>query len=80
MPLNRLKQNFPLNTVDFSVAREIDDEPSFKEWVPCTLRRQDLTIAGVNKRASRVTHKHDIELPTSVSHSKSLDDMSENTL
>ena len=37
-------------------------------------------IAGVNKRISRTTHKHGVELPTSVAHAKKLDEKNGNTL
>ena len=36
-------------------------------------------IAGVNKRVSRVILKYGVELPTSVSHAKRLDEMHGNT-
>jgi hypothetical protein len=48
--------------------------------VAYTLRRRDQIIAGVNKRVSRTTHKHGIELPTSVAHAKKLDEKNDNAL
>ena len=80
MPLNRLKQSLPLKTAEFDVSREIDNEPAFKWWVPYTLRRRDRIIACVNKRMCRTTHKHGVEMPTSVAHAKKLDDVIGNTL
>ena len=80
MPLNRLKQSIYLETAEFAVARGIENEPAFKWWVPYTLRRRDRIIAGVNKRVSRTTHKHGVELPTSVPHAKKLDKKNDNAL
>ena len=80
MPLNRFNQSFPLETAEFAVSRRIENEPAFKWWVPYTLRRQDRIIACVNKRVSRTTHKHGVELPTSVAHAKKLDENNGNTL
>ena len=71
---------FPLETAEFAVARGIEDEPAFMWWVTYTLRRRDRIIAGVNKRISRTTHKHGVELPTSVAHAKNLDEKNGNAL
>ena len=46
----------------------------------CTLRRRDRIIASVNKRISRFTHEHGVELPTSVAYAKKLDENNGNTL
>ena len=75
MLLNNIKKSLPLQTAEFAVARRIVD------WqVPCTLRRRDRMIAGANKRVIRVTHKHGVELPTSVDHVKRLDEINGNNL
>ena len=73
MPLNSLKKDLPLETAEFTVCRRIDDEPSFKSWVPCTIFCRDIIIDGVNKKEIRVTQKYGVELPTSVSHAKRLE-------
>ena len=48
--------------------------------MPCTLRLRDRIVAVVNKMISRVTHKHGVDLPTLVSHSKKIDDINGNTM
>ena len=37
-------------------------------------------MSGTNKRVRRVTHKNGVELPTSVSQAKKLDEKNDNTL
>ena len=74
MPLNQLKQYFPLETAKFSVPRCIDDEPTFKSWLPLNLRPRDMIVAGINKRTSRVTYKDGIDMPISVSRTCVNDD------
>ena len=39
----------------------------------------EITLASDNKRARRVTHKHIVELPTSVDQAKKLDNNNGNT-
>ena len=78
--MNRLEKSLSLKTSEVNVARGIDDEHALKWWVPCTLSRRDRIISGVNKRIRRVTYKHGVELPTSLSHAKKLDDMNDNTI
>ena len=34
MPLKVLKETHPVQVTEFSVARNIDEEPAFKYWVP----------------------------------------------
>ena len=74
MPLNYLKKALLLETSEFSVSREIDDETSFKWRVPCTLHRRDRIVAGVSKRIRKVTHKHGVEFPTPDSQAKKLEE------
>ena len=78
--MNQLKQSLPLGTGEFTVFREIDDEPAFKWWVAYTLHRRDKIIAGVNKRTNRVTRKCGFELLTLVTHAKKLDKINGNTM
>ena len=69
-----------METSEFSFARGIDYETTFKWLVPYTLCRRDRIIAGVNKRISRTTHKCGVEVPTSVAHAKNLDEKDGNAL
>ena len=80
MTLNRLKKCLPLKTTEFDVAKGIDDEPTFKWWVPYTLRRRDSVASRVNKKISMITHKHGAELPISVAQTKKLDEKTGNNL
>ena len=80
MPLKLLKESYPVETATFAVAREIQDEPAFKWWVPYTLRHRDCIIASVNTRVSKVSHKYGVELPRSVQHAKELYEKNGNSL
>ena len=69
-----------METIKSAVARGIDDEPHFKWWVPYTLLRRNRIIASVIKKINRITHKHSVELPTSVTHAKKLDENDGNAI
>ena len=79
MTQNRLKKSLSLDIDEYAVSRGIDEEPIFKWWVPCNLRRRDRIIASVNKRIIRVTHQHGVEVLNSVSYAKKLDEKNGNT-
>ena len=74
-----LKISNPIEVAEFSVTRGIDKEPTFTWWVPCTLRRRDRIIAGVNSRVKRTTHKYGIEIPRSVDEALRFDKLNGNT-
>ena len=48
--------------------------------VPYTLHRQHRIIAGVNKMIRRITHRHGVELLTSVANDNKIDEKNEHTL
>ena len=53
---------------------------AFKSWLTYVLRRRDRIIADVNNMMGRVTHKHDVELLTSVAHAKKPHKVYDNTV
>ena len=69
-----------METAELAVAKRIDDELAFKWLVPYTLRPRYRIIDSFNKMKIRVTHKHGVELPISVFHTKKLDEKNGNTL
>ena len=73
-----MKENFPVETAEFSIAKSIGDEPAFAYWVPFTLRKRDRIIAAATGRVRKTTHKYGIEVPTSVAHAKEIDNRNGN--
>ena len=80
VPLKIMKDCHPVDTAEFAVSRNIDDEPAFKWWVPYTLRKRDRVIAVVKARTARVTHKYGVKVPRSVEEALKLDQINGNTL
>ena len=79
LPLKVLKETHQVQIAEFAVARDIDDEPTFKYWVPFTLRKRDMIIASVNSRVRKTSHKYGIEVPKSIEHALQLDAINGNT-
>ena len=79
IPLKKLKEHFPVEVAEFSVARNIDSEPAFAYWIKHVLKKRDKIIASVKARVSRTTHKYGIEVPRSVQHAQELDRLNGNT-
>ena len=80
IPLAIMKESHPLETADFAVSRNINDEPAFAWWTPFILRKRDRVISGMIARVKKVTHKYGVELPTTVQEAFDLDKKNGNTL
>ena len=78
--LKILKESNPIETAEFAIARNIQDEPAFSWWVPYVMRKRDRIISSVNSRVKKVTHKYGVEIPSSVEHCYQLDMKNGNTL
>ena len=78
--LKILKESNPVEVAEYVKAHNLEDEPAFAWWVPYTLKKRDRIIAMVNSRVRNRTHKFGIEVPTTPSHAKELDEQNGNTL
>ena len=58
--LNDTKESNPVEVGKYVTAQRIQDEPAFARWVSYTLRKRNRTIAGVNSRMRKTTHKYGI--------------------
>jgi hypothetical protein len=63
--LKDMKESHPVETAEFTRARDIADEPAFAWWVPYTLRKRDIILCKFKPRRPRTPHKYGIEVPTS---------------
>jgi hypothetical protein len=73
IPLKYLKESHPVETAEFARARDIASEPAFAWWAPHTLRKRDIILSKFNARIRKTTHKHGIEIPTSIENSVEID-------
>ena len=80
--LKDFKESYPVETAEYAVSREIDDEPAFNWWVKSVLQKRDRIISKVAKRQTRYlkrTTKFGIELPKTVAEALALDKKNGNT-
>ena len=64
------------NTVEFSeyaMSRELQDEPAFAWWVPCTINRCTRIISTVNDRYHKRTKKFAVRITKTVDDAYLLD-------
>ena len=73
IPLKDLKENYPVEVAEVSVARGISDEAAFKWWVPYTLKKRIALISAVKARMRRVSQKYGIAVPTTFAQVLALD-------
>ena len=63
-----LKESYPVELAEYSVAQGINHQPVFCLWVPHVLCKQDCIIAVVNKCYHNQTHKFGFEVLKTVKH------------
>jgi hypothetical protein len=80
MDLKLLKESNPVQVAEYANSRNIDEEPAFAWWVPYVLRKRDAIVSAVNSRVLRTSHKHGIELLTSVTSAIAIDQKNKNML
>ena len=68
-----------MEVAKFAVSQCIDREPTFIRWVKFTLKKRERIISAVNARFQKRTHKFGIEIPTSVSDTKRIDEANQNS-
>ncbi|CAJ1969005.1 unnamed protein product [Cylindrotheca closterium] len=78
--LSDLKESFPSEVAEYSVATGIDHLPAFKWWVPYILKKRNAIIAKVRSRYHKRTHKFGIRVPKTVQEARELDQINGNNL
>ena len=71
--LKDLKNCYPLEVVDYAMAKEIQDELAFAWWIPWTLKKRTHIISMVKTKYWDKTHKFGIKVPKSITEAKRID-------
>ena len=79
VPLKDLKESNPIETAEFAVSRQIQDEPAFAWWVTHVLRKRTAIIKRVNMRTAKKSMKFGISVPNDIDHARKLDEQNGNT-
>jgi hypothetical protein len=75
-----MKQSYPIQVAEYSIANRIDDEAAFAWWVPTLLKKRDRVLAKVKSKYWQRTHKYGIRIPKSVEEAFAIDKANGNTL
>jgi hypothetical protein len=73
LSLKDLKESYPVQVVEYTVANNIVEQPAFAWWVPYVLRKRERIIHKVKTRLWKCTHKYGVELPKSVKQALAID-------
>ena len=77
--LKDLKKSYPIEVVEYVMARGIHDEPAYAWWVPYALKNRDILIFAVHYMIRKINYKYGIEIPTNIEHAYSLDAINGNS-
>ena len=75
-----MKESYPVQVTDYSVAKGIDNKPSVSWWLPYTIKKRNFIIAAIKSHLKVATHKYGVDIPTSVEHDIFLDAINVNRL
>ena len=78
--LKDLKESYPVQTAEYTVAAKIAMECAFAWWVPHTLKKRNQIISKVKSKYWLRTHKFGIQIPKSVEEAKCFDQENGDTL
>ena len=65
-PLKDMKESYPVQVVEYDVAKGISNYPEFSWWVPYTIKKRNAVISVIKSRLKVATHKYGVEIPTSI--------------
>lgn len=82
VPLSTVKESFPVQCAEFVTARQLQEEPAFKWWVPHTFRKRESILAYTKSyrhhRKGRM--KYGVLIPSTVQQAIEYDTANGNTL
>ena len=78
--LKDMKDSYPVQVVDYAVANQINDEPTFAWWVPDVFKKHNQILLKVKTKYWQCTHKFGIRIPKSVAQAQVIDKENRNTL
>lgn len=61
-----LKNSYPIETAEYAIANQIDDQPAFAWWIPYVQKKRKAILKKVKSKYWQRTHKYGILIPKSV--------------
>ena len=78
IPLHQIKKSNPLETAEYAISRNIQDEPAFAWWVNWTIKRRKYFIKKLKSTIHLNNMKYGIKIPKSVEEAYQLDKQNKN--
>ena len=72
--MKELKASNPVEVTDYVIATSLQNEPAFKWWVPCVVRKRDNIVSKLTSRVIKRTHKYGARIPRSIKEAYELAD------
>jgi hypothetical protein len=72
--LKRLKDSNPVETAEYAVANQLQNEPAFSWWIGNVLRHRKRIISKVKNKYWRTAHKFGIRLPKTAEEALRIDE------
>jgi len=73
LPLKDVKQAYPLELTEYTLANKIQDKPAFAWWALDILRQKNQMLSKLKSKYWRTSHKLGIEIPKLVEHALQID-------
>ena len=80
VPLQLMKESYPVQVADYAVDHKIADQPAFAWWVPYTQRKRWAILSAVKARVRATTVKYGIKRPQTFKQALEYDQENGNTL
>lgn len=80
IPLKIAKESNPIETAEYALSRNLQDEPAFAWWVNHTLRKRDRIIKQVGRKSIRKNMKFGVKVPSTIEEAEQFDKENNNDL
>jgi len=78
--LKDLKDSYPVQVADYAVAKQLEEEPAFKWWVPHVLKKRKAIIKKVKSKYWERNTKYGLRIPKTIAEALAIDKENGNTL
>ena len=75
-----MKSSHPVETAEFSKARNIDYEPAFELLAPYTFQKRDIMISNIKSRICKTNRNFSVKIRSSIEQGKELDSKNGNIM
>jgi len=79
VPLEDMKESYPIQAAEYGTIQGIEDERGFTYWVKAALKRLDRYIKRVKARYQKKNFKYEFEVPDTVERAYEIDKENGNT-